>query len=132
MNYSSFKYVWILIIDSSGDSTDHTTPTGAGDTIKVKKSETYGVFNNDAMTTEDIYSYPHKHDPRNQVIQNDTYTPEQPVTTAINESYNYQDKYDPSNTIETKQNKAYAVSITTEKNEAYKLVSGTCDEYDYI
>ena len=135
LNYNSLKYTFKLLFDSSGNSTvtDHTTPQRAGNTIKVKKNETCGVFNNDAMTAEDIYSYPHTHNLRNQAIQNNACILEEvTITVTTNESCTYKDGFDSSNSIETKQNEAYAMSITTEKNEAYKPVSGACDEYDYI
>ena len=72
----------------------------------MKKNETYGIFNNDAMTAEDIYSYPYTHDPRSQAIKNNTYTLKG-VTTTTNESCTYQDRFDSSNSIETKRNEAY-------------------------
>ena len=85
-------------------------------------------------TDDDLYDYPAECYPKNSK-QNDAYTYEEPVTTAINESFNYSTKFHPSNTIDAKQDAVFAMSITTEKNEAYKSVvhkSAECDEYDYI
>ena len=112
----------------------------AGDTIKVEKSEAYGMFTYEDTTTtdEDLYTnYPAEYDQRKstEIKQNDAYTLEESVMTDANENYTHPAEFNPSNTTEAKENEAYAVSIITEKNEAYKPlvdVNGACDEYDYI
>ena len=63
-------------------------------------------------------------------MKQNTYTLDEPVTTATNESYNYSAKFDPSISMAVKPNKAYAMSIIVEKNEAYKPVDSVNEAYD--
>ena len=79
--------------------------------IALKENDAYVCEKPIATTSNESYNYPYKYDPSNSVemIQNDAYALEEPVTL--------------SNTIEAKQNEAYVMSITTEKNEAYKPVT---------